>query len=132
MKHYEIIIILLFFLSSIPFIKAQTDLCSGCSISGNVCTGTNCDSNCKPYFGSNTCKSCGSNTNNYNFYSIDSDGNCDRKSSCDIGQLIVYGTNQCVPPDKLSCFIMGDYCYSTQPSGSEVETSNRYKCSNYT
>ena len=26
---------------------------------------------------------------------------------------------------------MGDYCYSAQPVDSVVETSNRYKCSNY-
>jgi len=130
MKHYEIFIILLFFLSSIPFIKA-TDLCSGCSISNNVCSGTDCDLNCKLDFGSNTCKYCGPNTNNYNFYSIDSDGNCQRKQSCVNGQLIVYGTKQCVPPDTHSCYIMGDYCYSAQPDDTEVETSNRYKCSNY-
>ena len=91
MKHYEILIILLFCLSFIPFIKNQD--CSGCTISSSTCTGTdNCDSNCKPYFDSNICKYCGYNTNNYKFYLIGSDGNCERKQNCNSEQLIVHGT----------------------------------------
>ena len=134
MKYHEISIILFIFLSFIPLIKNQT--CSGCSFSNNICTASlesdSCDSQiCRPNFSSGQCKDCRYNTNNYKFYSINSGGNCDRKQSCDDGQLIVYGTNECIPPDTSTCFIMGDYCYSNRPDNSERGPDNKYICRYY-
>ena len=128
MKLNKIYTFLLFFILCFPFIKSAGE-CDGCnSKTATSCSGDSCNANCRPKFsyGSITCYLC--NFAGENFYQITAGDQCIPKASCDTGEKIVHGSNECVSSCDSNSYKMGDYCYHDAPPGSSCDASKECTC----